>query len=189
MPERTALLVLGLGNVLCGDDGLGATAIHLMRRNYLVPDEALVIDGGTLGLSLLPLIQDAERILMIDAIRHAGAEPGAVVRIHGDEVMPAVRERLSVHQIGVADLLDGARLLGCCPASMTLLGLVPEDLGLRVGLSPAVEGAMPALIETIVAEARTLGFEFIPRPYDEESSEVDNSRDVARVLGLWRPGC
>ncbi len=189
MPERAALLVLGLGNVLCGDDGLGALAVHLLQRDFLAPEGAVVIDGGTLGLSLLPLIQDAERVLLVDAIRNAGAHPGAAVRLHGDDVAPAVRERLSVHQIGVADLLDGARLLGCCPPSMTLLGLVPEDLGLRVGLSPAVERAMPGLVERIITEARALGFEFRPRPYDEKSSRVDDARDVASVLGLWRSGC
>jgi|YelNatPaOPRAMG01_1025707.scaffolds.fasta_scaffold01785_22 hydrogenase maturation protease len=189
MPERTALLVLGLGNVLCGDDGLGAIAVHLLQRDFRAPRQTVVLDGGTLGLSLLPLIQDAERVLMVDAIRHAGAQPGAAVRIQGDEVMPAVRERLSVHQIGVADLLDGARLLGCCPPNITLLGLVPQDLGLGVGLSPPVKRAMPGLVATIVAEARALGFEFVPKPYDEKSSRMDDARDVASVLGLWRAGC
>ncbi len=188
MTERLGLLVLGLGNVLCGDDGLGAAAVHLLQQAYRVPEGVLVIDGGTLGLALLPMLQDAEQVLMVDAVRAPGAEPGTAVRLAGMDVPPAVRERLSPHQIGVADLLDAAQLMGCGPGNMLLVGLVPHDLGLRVGLSPAVERAMPALVETIVAEARALGFEFVPRPHDEQARRLDGADGVVSLLGLRRPG-
>ena len=188
MTERIGLLVLGLGNVLCGDDGLGVAAVNLLEQAYRMPEGVRVIDGGTLGLSLLPMLQDAEQVLMVDAMGVAGAEPGTAVRLAGMDVPPAVRERLSPHQIGVADLLDAARLMGCCPEHMILVGLVPHDLGLRVGLSPAVERAMPRLVETIVAEARALGFEFVPRPYDEQARRLDGSDAVVSVFGLRRPG-
>jgi hydrogenase maturation protease len=188
MGEGTPLLVLGLGNVLCGDDGLGAIGVHLLKTWYQAPKGAELVDGGTLGLSLLPLLQDAERVVIIDAIRSAGAKPGTPVHLRGDDVAQAVRERLSPHQIGVADLLDGARLLGCCPRKMTLLGLVPENLTLGVGLSPAVERAMPRLVERIVGEARALGFAFRRRPCDAEEPRLDDACDVAGVLGLRRKG-
>src|SRR5512134_729548 len=109
MSEPGRLLVLGLGNLLCGDDGLGAAAIARLERDYEAPDEALVLDGGTLGLSLLPYLEDTEDAILIDAIRD-DAPTGALVRLTGEDVGPAVRHRLSPHQVGVADLLDAARL-------------------------------------------------------------------------------
>jgi len=110
--RRQPLVVMGLGNILWGDDGLGVAAVAMLARRFDPPDGARVLDGGTLGLSLLPIIQDAERVLLLDAIRVGGADPGALVRIEGDEVAPAVRERLSPHQVGVADLLEAALTAG-----------------------------------------------------------------------------
>jgi hydrogenase maturation protease len=66
------LLVLGLGNLLCGDDGLGAVAVHLLQRRYRVPDGVSVLDGGTLGLSLLPYLEEAHEAILVDAIRGEG---------------------------------------------------------------------------------------------------------------------
>ena len=159
MNERTPLLVLGLGNVLLEDDGVGAAAVALLLDRYAVPTGVRVLDGGTLGLSLLPYLQSADALILIDAVS-ADAPAGSFVRLSGDEVAPAVATRLSPHQVGVADLLDGARWLGGYPTRVTLLGLVPESMDLNVGLSDAVRASLPALVERIVEEARTLGFVF-----------------------------
>jgi len=179
---RCELLVLGLGNVLCGDDGAGAFAVHALDKRYLTPAGARVVDVGTLGLALLPLLMDARRVLIVDAVRDPNATPGSIVRFEGDDVGPAARERLSCHQIGVADLLDGASLLGQLPDTLVLLGIAAEDLSLRVGLSSHVRAGMTALIDRVIAESKALGFEFVPRPQDEdeprESSKID---DFARL--------
>src|SRR5271169_5150799 len=135
------LLVLGLGNVLCGDDGLGAVAIARIRARYDIPEGMSVLDGGTLGLSLLPHVEDAERAILVDTIRAEGP-PGSFVRLDGDDVGPAVAGRLSVHQVGVADLLDAARWRGRVPEEIILLGLVPETLEVGVTLSARVEDGL-----------------------------------------------
>lgn len=168
MSEGTPLLVLGLGNVLLEDDGVGAAAIAQLQARYEPPDGVLVLDGGTLGLSLLPYLEDAEVVILVDAIR-ADRPPGTVVRLDGDEVAPAVATRLSPHQVGVADLLDGARWLGRYPDRVVLLGLVPESMELAVGLSPCVRTALPELVERVVGEARALGFVFRRKSTDETS--------------------
>jgi len=175
------LLVLGLGNVLCGDDGLGAVAVHLLERRYQAPEGVSVLDGGTLGLSLLPYVEEAHEAILVDAIRGPGP-PGSPVRLEGDEVAPAVASRLSVHQVGVADLLDGARWRERYPSRVILLGLVPESLELGLGRTPAVEAALPGLVERIVDEARQLGHAFVPRPEDETAAR--GAGDLAHVLGL-----
>lgn len=180
--ERRPLLILGLGNVLCGDDGLGIAALAELERRYRVPEGVELMDGGTLGLALLHHLLAAEEVILVDAVR-ADAPPGRLVRLHGEEVAPAVESRLSVHQVGVADLMDGLRWLGCGPTRMTLLGMVPETIELGLGRSPAVRRALPELVEAIADEARALGHPLTPRAADE----VDDDGRAAvssRALGL-----
>lgn len=161
MTGRNRLAVLGIGNVLCMDDGLGPAAVGMLTRDYTVPDSVVILDGGTLGLSLLPIIEDSDQVLIIDAVR-MDAPPGTLIRLEGSGVMPAVRLRLSVHQVGVADLLDAAKIRGKLPASLLLLGIVPSSTELGYELSAPVRRAMPALVEAVVEEVRRLGFDLQP---------------------------
>ena len=175
------LLVLGLGNVLCGDDGLGVVAVHLLQRRYQAPDGVSVLDGGTLGLSLLPHLEEARQVILVDAIR-ADGPPGSLVRLEGDDVAPAVAARLSVHQVGVVDLLDGAHWRERYPSRLVLLGLVPQTLELGLSRSAPVEAALPRLVDQIVAEARGLGHAFAPKA--SYATPADALGDLAHVYGL-----
>jgi hydrogenase maturation protease len=180
MSDRIPLLILGLGNVLLEDDGVGAAAVALLREGYTWPDGVRVLDGGTLGLSLLPHIEDSDAVIMVDAIR-ADALPGTFIRLDGDEVLPAVANRLSPHQIGVSDLLVGARWLDRYPRNVVLLGLVPESMELAVGLSPRVAHGLPILVDRVIAEALALGFTAFPRACDQASAPASH-----RALDLGR---
>jgi hydrogenase maturation protease len=160
--KPTGLLVLGLGNVLLGDDGLGAVALARIESGYVIPEGVRLEDGGTLGLGLLGLLAEAERVILVDAVR-TDSSPGTLVRLDGDHVMPAVRDRLSPHQVGVAELLDTARLIGCYPATVTLIGLVPESLDLGLARSPAVAASLDKLVEAIVREVVALGYPMVPQ--------------------------
>jgi hydrogenase maturation protease len=181
MSERTPLLVLGLGNLLCGDDGLGAAAVSRLERDWEAPPDARVLDGGTLGLTLLPLVEDARDVILVDAVRD-DAPAGSLVRLSGEEVAPAVLHRLSPHQVGVADLLDGARLHDRYPERLVLLGLVPQTLGLGVERSAPVERALTTLVDAVVTEARRMGHVFTPRSADEKALRPPG--DVVRIFGL-----
>jgi hydrogenase maturation protease len=163
MSERfeLPLLVLGLGNVLCGDDGTGAVAVHLLERRYRASEGVTLLDGGTLGLSLLPYLEQAERAILVDAIR-AEAPPGTLVRLQGDEVAPAVAGRL--------------------PRQLVLLGLVPQSLELGVRRTPAVEAALSGLLEAVAGEAARLGYPFTARTDDELASRA--APDLALVYGV-----
>lgn len=182
MSESIPLLILGLGNVLCSDDGLGAAAVTELGRRYACPEGVEIADGGTLGLTLLPLLTSAENAILVDAVRAPGPA-GSLVRLDGADVAPAAMERLSPHQIGVADLLYGARWLGRYPGTLVLLGLVPETIELGLSRSPAVTAALPRLVEEVAIEARRLGYALIPRADDEARADAGRP-DVARVLGL-----
>ncbi|MDH4281408.1 MAG: HyaD/HybD family hydrogenase maturation endopeptidase [Myxococcales bacterium] len=179
--DRTPVLVLGLGNVVCTDDGAGIAALYKLIREYDLPEGVVALDGGTLGLSLLPLVDSADRVILVDAIK-ADGPPGTQVRIEGDEVAPAVYERLSPHQIGVADLLAGASLLGRYPESVVVIGVVPGSIELGTERTPAVEASIPELVERVAQELAAMGYP----PVRSESFDESNRRadDVARTLGV-----
>jgi hydrogenase maturation protease len=122
-------------------------------------------------------------VILVDAVR-ADAPPGTLVRLERDEVGPAVATRLSPHQIGVADLLDGAQWLDRYPSRVLLLGIVPESLDLDVGLSPSVAASLPALVECVVEEARACGFEFSRRANLPPVAADRGTVDVARLAGM-----
>jgi hydrogenase maturation protease len=171
MSDRTPVLVLGLGNVVCTDDGAGIAAIHKLIREYDLPEGVSALDGGTLGLSLLPLVDSADQVILVDAIK-ADGPPGTQVRIEGEEVAPAVYERLSPHQIGVADLLAGASLLDRYPERVVVIGVVPESIELGLERTPAVEASIPELVDRVVEELTAMGY---PPVRSESPDEVDRT--------------
>ncbi len=187
MSQRN-LLILGLGNVICGDDGLGVAAAERLRRDYELPGGVEVLDGGTLGLSLLAHVTGADDLLLLDAVR-ADAPPGTLIRLDGDDVGPAVRDRLSVHQIGVADLLDALTLLDEVPRRLVLLGLVPESLELGIERTPAVEARLDELVTIAAEQARALGYPLRRRAADAtllagDEPEYERADRAHRALGL-----
>ena len=103
MNDGNRLLILGLGNALLSDDGVGPAIVARLRDAYVVPPGVQCVDGGTLGLSLLPHLEDAGMVILVDAVA-ADAEPGTLVRLEGSEVGPAIETRLSPHQVGVAEI-------------------------------------------------------------------------------------
>jgi hydrogenase maturation protease len=142
-----------------------------MTRGFDVSEGVAILDGGTLGLALLPVLQNFGAAIFVDAVRSGDAPPGTLIRIDGDEVLPAVRQHLSVHQIGVADLLDAARLTNHYPSELVLLGLVPANLDLGVGLSQPVRQNLQSLVAAVVKEIERFGFSV---------HAADSIRDPAR---------
>jgi hydrogenase maturation protease len=106
-----------------------------------------------LGLALLPTLEGARRAIIVDAVR-CDRPAGELVVVDGEDVVPALRERLSPHEIGLWDLLWAARLCGRAPERIAIVGLVPASVAIGVGLSPAVEAGIPALVDAV---ARTAG--------------------------------
>jgi hydrogenase maturation protease len=130
--------------------------VQRLAERWELPAPVQAVDGGTLGLSLLPLVDSADELLLVDAIRGDGPA-GTLVRLEDREVGPAVYERLSVHQIGVADLLSGAALIGRYPRRVVLLGVVPASLELGTEPTPAVAASIDGLVDAVVAELGAMG--------------------------------
>ncbi len=110
MPETGRVVVLGLGNLLRRDEGLGIRALERLQARYALPDSVQLVDGGTLGLDLLSYLEEAERVLILDAVLTDGP-PGTLLRAAGDEVPAFFGMRTSPHEIALADLLAVTKLL------------------------------------------------------------------------------
>lgn len=156
-------LVLGLGNILLGDEGLGVRVVERLLKRYEFPEGVRVMDGGTLGLDLLPYLEEASRLLVIDAVQ-ARRPPGTLVRLEKDEI-PAFLDasKVSPHQEGLQDLLAVARLKGYLPDEVVLWGAQVESLGVGLDLSPAVTIQVDVLMEKVVDELATWGIELPPK--------------------------
>jgi hydrogenase maturation protease len=146
-------VVLGLGNVLHCDDGAGPQAISRLRADPRVPTDVSLVEGGTLGLELLPYVWDCDRLIVIDAV-DVGAPPGTLVRMSGEE-LNALPGNSSVHQLGVPDLLVALRMLAERMPQVVLLGVQPESTDWSCDLSPHVAATIDALVEATIRELQT----------------------------------
>ena len=146
-PTGTRVLVIGVGNPLMSDDGVGQRLLEALAARATPDDRVEFLDAGTLGFMLLPRVEQCDGLLALDAADVGGA-PGDL-RIFEDEDFDAFvrRPRCSVHELGLHDLLDAARLMGALPARRALVGVQPERLGWGMALSPPVEAALPAAVE------------------------------------------
>lgn len=143
-------VVLGLGNVLHGDDGLGAQAISRLRANPAVPKDVSLVEGGTLGLELLPYVWDCGHLIVIDAI-DVGEPPGTLIRMSGEE-LNSLPGNSSVHQLGVADLLVALRVLASRQPQVVLLGVQPGSTDWSCELSSRVEAVLDSLVDATIQE-------------------------------------
>jgi hydrogenase maturation protease len=154
------ILVIGVGNVLLRDEGVGVRVARELHRlgssgHVTVPPGTRVVDGGTLGLDLLPLIEDSRALLLIDAVDLRRA-PGAVEVIRGDALQGALSGHVSPHQVGIGDLLGAARLMGTLPEAVALVAIQPGEIAIGLELTEAVEAAVPTAVQSAVDELRLL---------------------------------
>jgi hydrogenase maturation protease len=149
-PSAAKTVVLGLGNVLHADDGAGAKAISRLREDVRVPKDVSLIEGGTLGLELLPYVWDCSRLIVIDAV-DVGEAPGTVIRMSGEE-LNSLPGNSSVHQLGVPDLLVSLRVLAQRQPDVVLLGVQSANTDWSTELSPLVAAAIDSLVEAALQE-------------------------------------
>ncbi len=147
----SGVVVLGVGNVLMSDEGVGVHAIAELERRWTFPDGVRLVDGGTSTQELLGDLEDLDHLIVIDAVT-AGREPAALVRLEGAAVPSAFTTKLSPHQVGISDLLATLTLLGRAPKHVVLYGVEPARLTLDLTLSPEVAARLPELCEQVVAE-------------------------------------
>jgi len=149
--------VLGMGNVLMGDDGAGPYAVATFAAQYQVPDEVTILDIGTPGLDLVPHIADVDTLILVDTVR-SDAAPGTIRAYDKTTLLRAkLPPRLSPHDPAVGQCLAMLEIAGSGPQEVLLIGIVPEKTSFGPGLSTPVRNAIPEVVERIADELRLRG--------------------------------
>jgi hydrogenase maturation protease len=156
------ILVIGMGNVLMQDEGIGVRAVEALEQRYRIPAGVEVVDGGTTGMELFEPMREADILLIADAV-NTGAPYGTLVRIANDEIPAFFQTKLSNHQLGVSDLLALLKLKGEMPEQVIIIGMVPHSLENRLGLTPEAEKGLQEMLRMLVEELAILGIELEPR--------------------------
>lgn len=156
------VVVLGLGNILLRDEGVGVRVVEALAERYSLPAEIEVVDGGTAGMELLNTLAGCGHLLICDAVQ-TGAPPATVVKLDGAEIPALFQTRFSPHQLGLAEVLATLTLTDEAPGAVTLIGVVPLDLELGIDLSPEVAAVLGRAVEYLVSELRELGLNLKPR--------------------------
>ena len=157
MPLDTSLpptLIIGLGNTLRGDDGVGVCLVKMLARQTL-PDGVEVFDGGTQGLGIVNLMEGRRRVILVDAA-DVGKTPGQFMRLTLNEVsLSGYDQHLSLHAAGLRDALLLAQALKVLPDEVVIFGVQPANLDWVSILSPEVEATLPNLVTAVLAEITT----------------------------------
>lgn len=159
MRPQKQIGILGLGNLLLRDEGFGVHFIAYLLDRYDIPAHVAVLDGGTAGIMMAPFIEDADVLYVIDTV--AAHDPPGTIRRYTDQDIKAgnLQARMSPHQVGLLDILDLCRLRETAPLQTEMITVVPEDLSVAIGLTPALEAKLPevmAILERSLANHDTV---------------------------------
>ena len=157
-----SVAVVGLGNLILSDEGVGVHVVRRLDEAYSFPDDVVLIDGGTSAIDLLDQLVEAEHIIFIDAAQ-TGGSPGSIVALQGARLPVWFRERMSPHQIGLADLLATLSLMDHTPQSVVLIGIEPQSMELGTELTPQIDAAADEALAKVLEQLAALGVRAVER--------------------------
>ena len=150
------VLLLGVGNTLLTDEGFGVAAVNYLQKSQTWPDNVRLLDGGTLGFTLMAEIQDCDFLVVLDVVL-GGEKPGTIYLLEGDDLRRSASFRDSTHQTDLLDTLQACELIGKRPEAIAF-GLQPFDCqSLHVGLSEGAARALPGFCQKVMDELRQRG--------------------------------
>ena len=151
-PRMSKILILGIGNILQKDDGIGVHIVQEMIRSKVpLPDNVEIVDGGTAGYDLIPIMQGHDKIIIVDALK-ANDRPGAIYRFSAEHLADQ-SSSFSMHDIGIRGIIDSLRIMGENPF-IEIIGIVPEDINtLDIGISDSVKESIQQAVEQILKAA------------------------------------
>lgn len=181
MTTNGNILVLGIGNILWADEGFGVRAVEEFHRRYQVPEDVVLMDGGTQGLYLVQFVQEAEKLLVFDAVDY-GLKPGEMIVVRGDEVPKFTgAKKMSLHQTGFQEVLSAADFTGHYPSDLTLIGVQALDLEDWGGsLTDLVKTKMDEALAIAVKQLQDWGVEVVKRdtPLAHRDGLMEHSLDI-----------
>lgn len=151
------IIVLGIGNTLLKDEGVGVRVVEELDRRYSLPENVRIVDGGTQGLWLMSTIQEADHLIVVDAVLGRG-DPGTLYRLERDDLPKGLRAKQSAHDSDLIESLNLCALLDVTPKTCVVLGVEPADIqpyGLE--LTPVVAAKVDDLVQRVLEELERLG--------------------------------
>jgi hydrogenase maturation protease len=177
-------LVIGLGNPIMGDDGIGLAALERLREGWEIPPAVELVDGGTWGMTLLPLLESARRVLFLDAIR-TGRPVGTPISLFGEEIPRQVALKVSQHQIDLREVLAVAEFRGTLPPEMVAVGLEPKTFELGDPMTPAVADNIDRVVEMALDQLRGWGYACPPRAVRDAPLHAPAAPPTGAAAGCW----
>ncbi|MBD3790701.1 MAG: HyaD/HybD family hydrogenase maturation endopeptidase [Campylobacterales bacterium] len=169
-------IVIGVGNTLFKDDGIGVYTACFLKNNYAFSPHLEILDGGTMGLNLIGYFQAYDQVIILDTLS-IDDEPGRVYRIPAEEFHGLGAQRNTAHEVEIIQMLEAGALYGLT-AKVTILGIVPEDItSVSIGLSASLEKQFPGYLQLVLDEIASLGIEAI------RTKESSLERVVTEVMG------
>ena len=147
--DKTNIAVIGIGNILMKDEGVGCHAANLLLSEYEFKPEITIIDAGTTGTDLLPYLEEHDRIIILDAVEFE-QEPGFIGSIENDDILARLTTKMSMHHMGITDVLSTAKLLDIVPSQLFLLGMQPKDISVGMELTDVVRQRLPRMLEVAI---------------------------------------
>ena len=145
------ITILGLGNILLQDEGVGVHAVNMFQERYTVPDYVEIVDGGTAGLDLLQYFEGRDKVLIVDAVDFK--EDHGYIGVLENEAIPArFGTKTSMHHLGLLEVLSVTRLLDSLPRELCLIGIQPKDIELSLDMTTVIWDNMNSLVERIVGK-------------------------------------
>jgi hydrogenase maturation protease len=156
------IVVLGLGNILLSDEGVGVRVVEALAAGWQTPAEVELVDGGTCAMEMLEQLEDLDTLIVVDCVR-GNRTPATPVVLKGADVPVFFKTKLSPHQVGLSDVLASLEFTGRAPKETIIIGVEPASMALGMELSPAVAARLPELLALTVAELRARGLTITER--------------------------
>lgn len=155
------VVVLGVGNLILADEGVGVRVVEAIMRDYRMPEGVALIDGGTSGMELLEELSHLDLLIVVDAIA-AGKAPGTLVTLRDEEVPVFFRRNLSPHAIGLSDVLASLEFMEATPRETVIIGVQPVSMELSTELTSEIAALVPNLVDQVIEELKGHGLMPLP---------------------------
>jgi hydrogenase maturation protease len=143
------ITVLGIGNILMQDEGVGVRVIEELLRQYSFPQHVQVLDGGTLGMELLRFLIGTDQLILVDAV-NGDLSPGSIYQFHNDEVKAYFKEKVSMHELGIQDVLAVMDVLEKPIGEIMILGVQPLTIDTSLEMTPIVSKAVDVIVKQVL---------------------------------------
>ena len=169
--EKSGILVIGIGNILLSDEGVGVHVVNALIKKYRFEPEIEIIDGGTMGSELIAFFQDNKKIIIVDAVNF-DQKAGFIGSIENEHILRKLTNKMSVHHLGLTDILFNLRIIGVEPEEIFLLGIQPESVEVNLEMTETVKSKTGRMEEIVLMKLDEWGVKAVPVEEAEPSAKA-----------------